>query len=466
VTRLACVLLVVAVAGMPAAPDDNIVFRSDVSLVRVDAQVVDRTNHAITGLQKEDFVLLEDGQKREIKNFASEDMPMDVVLLLDVSGSMQPHIERLSQAAHQALRALGEGDRVAIMVFDRSSRVRMQFQSNWSVVERELENVLNQESFDGGTDITRGLLDAASYIGKSGRATARRAIVILTDDQTERDRDEQAVNQALVRADAVLSALLAPDAMRGGYGGMGGGGYPRGGGGGWPSAGGGMGGPLGGIIFGRRGGYGGRGGGYPGGGYPGGGGQGPVIMGRARTHSAGTAVIAKTSGGDSMSVDDASALENTLLRLRQRYTLFFSLPEGDQGRSDPRIEVALADAARRRYAGSEVRFRRVYNNADGSSTADPVVISRTPASSPRSSSPSDSTSSSVRRRRPAVNEDGTRIENTQPAPGGGWRKTDDPAPTVASAPDQPVLTPAAPQPKADPQPQQGGWRRVKPGEQP
>jgi VWFA-related protein len=455
---------------MSAAPDDNIVFRSDVSLVRVDAQVVDRTNHAITGLQKEDFVLLEDGQNREIKNFASEDMPMDVLLLLDVSGSMQPHIERLSQAAHQALQALGEGDRVAIMVFDRSSRVRMQFQSNWGVVERELENVLRQESFDGGTDITRGLLDAASYIGKAGRATARRAIVILTDDQTERDRDEQAVNQALIRADAVLSALIAPDAMRGG-----GGGYPRGGGGGWPSAGGGMGGPLGGIILGRRGGYGGRGGGYPGGGYPGGGypgggypggGQGPVIIGRGRTHSAGTAEIAKTSGGDSMSVDDASALENTLLRLRQRYTLFFSLPESDQGRRDPRIEVALADSARRRYAGSEVRFRRVYNNADGSNSADPVVISRTPASSTRTPAPSDSSSQDTRRRRPAVNEDGTRIENTQPAPGGGWRKVDDPAPSVAAAPDQPVLTPAPPQPKTDPKPQQGGWRRIKPGEQP
>ena len=153
----------------PQPADDDITFRSDVSLVRVDAQVVDRSNRAITGLQKEDFVLLENGQLREIKNFASEDMPMDVVLLLDVSGSMQPHIERLSHASHQALQALGEGDRVAIMVFDRTSRVRMQFQSNWNVVERELENVLHQESFDGGTDITRGLLDAASYIGKSGQ---------------------------------------------------------------------------------------------------------------------------------------------------------------------------------------------------------------------------------------------------------------------------------------------------------
>jgi hypothetical protein len=175
-----------------------------------------------------------------------------------------------------------------------------------------------------------------------------------------------------------------------------------------------------------------------------------------------------------MSVDDASALENTLLRLRQRYTLFFSLPENERGR-DPHIQVALADATGGRYAGSEVRFRRVFNNADGSNTADPVVVSRTPASG-RSSSPpptSDSAATGLKRRRPAVNEDGTRIENPTPSPGGGWRKSDESGASPAAAPStapstvQPLLTPAQTQPKADtPLQQQGGWRRVKPGEQP
>jgi hypothetical protein len=163
--------------------------------------------------------------------------------------------------------------------------------------------------------------------------------------------------------------------------------------------------------------------------------------------------------------------------LRQRYTLHFSLPESEQGKKDPRIEIALADATGRRYAGSEVRFRRVFNNPDASNGSNPVVISRTPASSgnsnPTTSTPSSSdtgqSSSSGRRRRPAVNEDGTRIENPQPTASGGWPKAGEPAP----ASDQSVLTPApsTSQTVSDPQqPQsqqkQGGWRRVKPGEQP
>jgi len=43
------------------AADDPVTFRSDVSLVRVDAQVWDRDNRSITGLRVEDFVLTENG---------------------------------------------------------------------------------------------------------------------------------------------------------------------------------------------------------------------------------------------------------------------------------------------------------------------------------------------------------------------------------------------------------------------
>src|SRR5258708_35496839 len=86
-----------------SAWDSEVVFRSDVSLVRVDAQVVDRDNRAITGLRVSDFVLREDGRVQQIRNFASESLPVDVLLLLDVSGSMRPHVQRIADAAHQAL---------------------------------------------------------------------------------------------------------------------------------------------------------------------------------------------------------------------------------------------------------------------------------------------------------------------------------------------------------------------------
>src|SRR5262249_46813957 len=151
----------------------------------------------IRGLRAQDFILRVDGKQQEIRDFQSEQTPVDAVLLLDVSRSMEPHIQRVALAAHQALRILRDQDRVAIMGFDRLTRLRMPFTSGRQDAERELESVLHRESFQGGTDITRGLLDTASYIGQNGRREGRRAIVIVTDDQTERSRNEAAVLGAL-----------------------------------------------------------------------------------------------------------------------------------------------------------------------------------------------------------------------------------------------------------------------------
>jgi VWFA-related protein len=429
------------------AQEPDVVFRSDVSLVRVDAQVVDRDNRAITGLRVSDFILREDGRPQPIRNFASENMPVDVLFLLDVSASMRPHVQRIADAAHQALRVLADQDRMAIMVFDRQTRLRMPFRASRRDVEREFEALLDHETFRGGTDITRGLLDAANYVGREGRRDARRAIVILTDDQTEFNRDEAAVSRALTRADAVLCALIAPDAMqyRSGLPGGGGGGIPQGGGGGsWPGSGPTIGGPLGGIILGRpRPPYGGRGGG-------------PVSRG-PRTKSAGTAEIARASGGDSMSVDDSYALQNTLERIRQRYALYFNLPPGVKAGQERAIDVSLADSAHQRYPNSEVRYRRVYLAPvdGGPSSGAPAEITQVPVgASGGNGEPAAVYRDAGPRRRPAVGD--TPVSRQGPLDVGGSSTPDPPAKSSPSDSRPPA---------ADPAPTQGGWRKATPEDQ-
>ena len=329
--RFVCSLLLAHIAGslLSASPGDSqVVFRSDVSLVRVDAQVVDHANRAITDLRVEDFVLHEGGHLQPIRSFASEEMPVDVLIVLDVSASMGPHVQRIADASRQALRVLSANDRMGIMVFDRSTRVRLPFSGSPQDLQRELDHLLRQERFNGGTDITRAMLDAAGYIRREGRRDARRAIVILTDDQTEFDRNEAEVSLALTRADAVMCALIAPDANVG---------LRRGG--------------VGNSVAGAR-----------------------VFLWSAHTRSAGTAQIARNSGGDAMSVDQAFALEQTLLRLRQRYTLYFSLPEGVMPGQERNIEVGLAGEARLRFPDADVRYRRVYMTPTGGAEATPASV--------------------------------------------------------------------------------------------
>ncbi len=333
ITALCLLAAPAAAVASPQADDPPITFRSDVTLGRVDAQVVDGGNRPIRGLTVRDFILRVDGKPQEIRNFQSEKMPVDVVLLLDVSHSMEPHLRRVAAASHEALRALGDQDRIATAVFDRFTRLPMPFRPSRPDVERELERVLDRETFEGGTDITRGLLDTASYVEQNARRDARRAIVIVTDDQTERNRNEPAVLRALTRADSVLSALIAPDALHTG-----------------PAY---QGPPsldddrprdiFDDMISRRFGSY--R--------------RGP------RTQSAGTSEIANQSGGDSMAVDQASAFEQTLARIRERYALYFYLPEGIQPGEERSVEVSLTDAARRRYPGAEVRYRRSFLAPNG-----------------------------------------------------------------------------------------------------
>ena len=422
--------------------DSPTVFKSDVAMTRVDAQVLDPSGRAITGMQPEDFVLRLNGRTIPIRNFASDNMPIDVLLLLDVSGSMEPHVARMANAAQQALNVLTDKDRVAIMVFDTYTRVRLPFRSNHEEVTSALNRLLRSERFNGGTMITRAMIEAAAYMQKNARQDARRAIVILTDDQTQDSEDEPRVEAALDRANAMLSFLRAPYEMTGLPGG--GGGTPHGTwgtpGSSWPGT---------------------------GGGWPGGGGGGPVILGRRGgygadpSHTAGTDVIARDSGGDVMSVDDASSLEDTLARLRQRYALYFYVPDGMTA-SPGSVEVGLAEQARIRFHDADIHYRRVYmaGGKGGGEQAGPTLVRK--ANPNYSSQPdpeptlSESTPAS-KGRRVMVNEDSGSTINTVDSDSGQPALNPQSSSSTQAQPSQtqsgqtkPAQTPSSGWPRANP----------------
>jgi VWFA-related protein len=395
-------LLLVA-CGVAAADDENTpVFRSDVSMGRIDTLVMDRTQHPIGGLRKEDFLLRQDGKLIPIRNLAYEDLPIDVLLLLDVSGSMRVHVQKVASAAHEALAVLGDQDRVGIMVFDSRTRLRLTFRQDLNEVERKLDDVVQTEHFNGGTNINRALLDAAAYVEREGRGQMRHAIVIVTDDQAL-PCDQPRVSAALDRADAVLMVLLAHPFMDPGGPYPGRGGRPSGNppvAAPWP---GGQS-PLGGIILGRR-----RGpSGIPVPGSP------PVMV--AYPDGAGSPEIARASGGDALNVNDSGAVETTFERIRRRYAIYFYQPEGMEiGRG---MELDLTETARRMHPDAALQYRQVALAKDG---ARPGLITRVPAHPPSGRDPepapgeSSDASLAPLRRRPGVS-DSTGLQVVLPTP--------------------------------------------------
>jgi len=300
---------------------------------RIDTLVMNRSQRPIGGLRKEDFLLRQDGKPIPIRDLASEDLPVDVLLLLDVSGSMRVHVQKVASAAHEALAVMGDQDRVGIMLFDSGTKLRLPLRQDLNEVERKLDEVVRKDPFNGGTDINGALLEAAAYMEREGRKQARHAIVIVTDDMAARC-DQDRVMTALDKADAVLMVILAP-AFMGVPGSSPGGGQgpsPRVGSP-WPGATG----PLGGIILGRR-------GGVLRGPLPG---SPPIMVGTLGGIASGSPEIARASGGDSLNVNDAAAVEGTFERIRRRYALYFYLPDGmEMARG---MELDLTDAARRKH---------------------------------------------------------------------------------------------------------------------
>jgi hypothetical protein len=347
---------------------------------------------------------------------------------------------------------LAPDDRVAIMLFDTRTRLKLPFRSDHGEISEKLHSILQSESFNGGTHITHALLDAANYVQKQGRPNARRAIVVLTDDETQDAKNEPRVEQALDEANAVLSFLRAPyaeDFVRGrsGPGGHG----PRGGSGGGNVPWGGGNGP-----------WGGGGGTWPGGGsgWPGTGSRlpGGVTVGRGDpSHSAGTADIAADSGGDVMPVGGASAFEDTLARLRQRYSLHFYWPSAAAKPEEHIVAVAMSHSAGAEYPNAEVRYRRAYVGIpSGRNSGTLLEVSRQPdsidpqdtATAATVKSNSRNTPAAAPQRRTAVNEHA----------GSGPNLMDDQADANADPPAAQTRSPAQ-QPQATP-PVRHGWPKA------
>jgi len=189
----------------PQQPDAKI--RVDVNLVLVEATVKDKGGRVMKELQKEDFLIDENGAPQEIAHFSRDQLPLGVALVVDLSTSIQPFIRPLRYATLTALKALKPEDEVALFTFssDVERRVRL---------TRDKQEVSDQiESFHtgGATNINRAIYEAANYLREQAPA-ARRVIVLVSDNvpTTQGGIDHRQVVEAALEADAAVYSLKVP----------------------------------------------------------------------------------------------------------------------------------------------------------------------------------------------------------------------------------------------------------------
>ena len=110
ILALAVAVPAAAQSSAPAEPPQGSVFRSGASLVALNVTVSDG-KHLVPGLQATDFAVYEDGVLQRVQFFESKEVPIDLVLLLDVSASMSGKMDVVHEAAVGFLNTLRERDR-------------------------------------------------------------------------------------------------------------------------------------------------------------------------------------------------------------------------------------------------------------------------------------------------------------------------------------------------------------------
>jgi VWFA-related protein len=184
-------------------------FSTEVTLVHVDAQVLNREGNLVPGLGLSDFRIFDEGKEQPIVAFAAEEQPLDLVLLVDVSGSMNHAVEDFAEVGQSALNQLRQGDRVAVMSFTTHGQLVAPFTDILAAVKLTVYR-LSKADFRGNTHIYDGIFDAAGLFNQlDDKARRRRVVLIFTDNGNQRGKHGlPSVVESLWEADATLNGLI------------------------------------------------------------------------------------------------------------------------------------------------------------------------------------------------------------------------------------------------------------------
>jgi VWFA-related protein len=147
------------------------------ALVNLNVSVTNRAGIALSNLKKEDFEVAENSEPQKIEFFQPTTAPFNLVLALDLSGSIKDKLEIVKSAALRFVDTLGPQDKVAVVTFTDEIRVVSQLTSDREELKKRIKMV---DRSQGGTAFYEvmwfSLVDTLR-----GTRGQRNAIVVMTD---------------------------------------------------------------------------------------------------------------------------------------------------------------------------------------------------------------------------------------------------------------------------------------------
>jgi Ca-activated chloride channel family protein len=178
-------------------------------LMRVTANVTDRQGRAIAGLERKDFIVSEGEAVREVVEVEPARTPFNLVLLLDVSGSVEERLDFVRKSALAFVNTVSPQDRVAIISFRDDIQLISDFTTDRSLLAQRIKDI----EAGGGT----ALYDALAYTlieTLKPLRDQRTAIVVISDGDDNRSFIPfPNILETIIETGAVVYPLYIPSGL-------------------------------------------------------------------------------------------------------------------------------------------------------------------------------------------------------------------------------------------------------------
>src|SRR5215471_424180 len=165
-------VILCAVSGMLLSEDPLYTISVNVPLVSVDFTVTDMTGKPVTDLNRYDFDIFDNGERRAMQSFNPVKNPISMVLLLDCSESTRDRMTLLISSLARLVDQLGPRDRVAVAVFGTGIEVLMDWDGKKQPVNTVNDPMCHGTNFYAALDWAQKKLSGVS---------GRRGIVVFSD---------------------------------------------------------------------------------------------------------------------------------------------------------------------------------------------------------------------------------------------------------------------------------------------
>jgi Ca-activated chloride channel family protein len=202
-------IVLLSAAALPGTDAWPPRFQSDVDMVRLSVSVLNSRDRFVDGLVADDFVVLENGVQQKVTLFDPKDLPLSLVLLLDMSASMAPHRKAVIRAATRLVERLRPQDEAEVVSFSQRITVLEPRTTDHGALLEALERTHPE----GTTALHNALYVTLKDLQHEDRGDnlRRRAVVLLSDgeDTSSAVTDEQVLELARTAQIGLYTILLS-----------------------------------------------------------------------------------------------------------------------------------------------------------------------------------------------------------------------------------------------------------------